>query len=114
LEFSYKFLLSAQSCVIDGEATVCESQKSPLLLQHDRKEIPRRALSKKEFRARVDRMIADEERTFGQLLEMQDRVTGIITELDGVHDPMAALPKISKIINTPSRFPWRFPPRPRG
>jgi hypothetical protein len=71
-----------------------------------------RALSKKEFRARIARMIADEERTFGQLLELRDRVTAIVAELDRVHDPVAALPSISKIIDTPSRFPWRFPPRP--
>jgi hypothetical protein len=28
-----------------------------------------RGLSKKEFRARIDRMIAEEERTYGELLE---------------------------------------------
>jgi hypothetical protein len=71
-----------------------------------------RALSKKEFRARVDRMIADEERTFGQLLELQGRVTAIVAQLNQVDDPVAALPSISKIIDTPSRVPWRFPPRP--
>jgi hypothetical protein len=71
-----------------------------------------RVISKKEFRARLDRMIADEERTFGQLLELRDRVTGIVAELDRSHDPVAALPSISKIIAAPSRFPWRFPPRP--
>ncbi len=71
-----------------------------------------RALNKKEFRARLDRMIADEERTFGQLLELQDRVNAIVGELNRTHDPVAALPGISKIIATPSQFPWRFPPRP--
>ena len=71
-----------------------------------------RALSKKEFQARVDRMIADEERTFGQLLELRDRVNAVVAELDRVDDPVAALPSISKIIATPSRLPWRFPPRP--
>jgi len=70
-----------------------------------------RALNKKEFRARLDRMLADEERTFGQLLELRDRVTGIVAELDRSHDPVAALPSISKIIATLSGFPWRFPPR---
>jgi hypothetical protein len=54
-------------------------------------------------------MIADEERTFGQLLELQDRVNAIVAELDRTHDPVAALPSISKIIATPSRFPWRLP-----
>ena len=71
-----------------------------------------RALSKKEFQARVDQMIADEERTFGQLVELRDRVNAIVAELDQTHDTVAALPSISKIIATPSRFPWRFPPRP--
>ena len=52
-----------------------------------------RALSKKEFQARVDRMIADEERTFGQLLELRDRVNAIVAELDQTHDTVAALPK---------------------
>jgi len=51
-----------------------------------------RALSKKEFQARVDRMIADEERTFGQLLELRDRVNAIVAELDQTHDTVAALP----------------------
>jgi hypothetical protein len=71
-----------------------------------------RALSKKEFRARIDRLIADEERTFGQLLELRERVTAIVAELDQAHDLVAALPSISSIIAKPSRFPWRFPPRP--
>jgi hypothetical protein len=71
-----------------------------------------RALSKKDFQARVDQMIADEERTFGQLVELRDRVNAIVAELDQTHDTVAALPSISKIIATPSRFPWRFPPRP--
>jgi hypothetical protein len=73
-----------------------------------------RVISKKEFRARLDRMIADEERTFGQLLELRDRVTAIVAELNRVHDPVAALPSISNIIAAPSRFPWQFPPRPPG
>jgi hypothetical protein len=76
-----------------------------------------RALSKKEFRARVDRMIADEERTFGQLLELRDRVIAIVAELDR-SDPVAALPSISKIIATPRGFPGGFrharPARLRG
>jgi hypothetical protein len=71
-----------------------------------------RALSKKQFRARIDRMNADEERTFGQLLELRDRVTAIIAECNRVHDPVVALPSIAKIIHAPSRFPSRFPPRP--
>ena len=71
-----------------------------------------RALTKKAFRARIDRMIADEERTFGQLLELRDRVNAVVAELDRTHDPVAALPTISNIIATPSRFRWRFPPRP--
>jgi hypothetical protein len=67
-------------------------------------------LNKKEFRARIDRIIADEERTFGQLLELRDRVDAIVAELDrAAHNPVAALPNISKIIATPSRFPGRTP-----
>ena len=57
-------------------------------------------------------MIADEERTFGQQLELRDRVNAVVAELDRTHDPVAALTTISNIIATPSRFPWRFPPRP--
>ncbi len=78
----------------------------------DGEETPRRSLNKKDFWARIDRIIADEERTFGQLLELRDRVNAIVAELDQATHPVAALPNISKIIATPSRFPWRIPPRP--
>jgi hypothetical protein len=78
----------------------------------DGEETPRRSLNKKDFQARIDRLIAHEERTFGQLLELRDRVDAIVAELDrSAHDPVAALPNISKIIATPSQFPWRLPRR---
>jgi len=89
-------------------------KESPLRLQHDRKDIPRRRIEQKGISHRLDRMIADEERTFGQLLELRDRVTAIVAELNRVHDPVAALPSISNIIAAPSRFPWQFLPRPPG
>ena len=68
-----------------------------------------RRMSEKELRGRIDRVIAEEERTFGQLLELRDRVNAIVAELDRAAHPVAALPNISKIIATPSRFPWRIP-----
>ena len=72
----------------------------------DGEETPRRSLNKKDFQARIDRLIAHEERTF------RDRVDAIVAELDrSAHDPVAALPNISKIIATPSQFPWRLPRR---
>ena len=63
---------------------------------------PARRMSEKELRARIDRIIADEQRTCEQLLELRDRVKR------AAH-PVDALPNISKIIATPSRFPWRMP-----
>jgi hypothetical protein len=69
---------------------------------------PVRRMSETELRARIDRIIADEERTRGQLLELRDRV---VAELNRAAHPMDALPNISKIIAAPSRFPWRMPRR---
>jgi hypothetical protein len=69
---------------------------------------------KKEIRARIDRIIADEERTYGELLELRDRLNAIVAELDrAAHSPVDALPNISKIIAMPSQFPWRLPRRPQ-
>jgi hypothetical protein len=69
---------------------------------------------KKEIRARFDRIIADEERTYGELLELRDRLSAIVAELDrAAHSPVDALPNISKIIAVPSQFPWRLPRRPQ-
>ena len=65
---------------------------------------PARRMSEKELRARIDRIIADEQRTCEQLLELRDRVKR------AAH-PVDALPNISKIIATPSRFPSRMPRR---
>jgi hypothetical protein len=71
-----------------------------------------RRMFKKEFRARIDRIIAEEERTYGELLELRDRVHAIITEFDrAARSPVDALPNISKIIAMPSQFPWRLPRR---
>jgi hypothetical protein len=68
-------------------------------------------MSEKELRARIDRIIADEERTCGQLLELRDRVNAVVVELDRAAHPVDALPNISKIVATPSRFLWRMPRR---
>jgi len=72
---------------------------------------PVRRMSETELRARIDRIIADEKRTCGQLLELRDRVNAVVAELNRAAHPMDALPNISKIIAAPSRFPWRMPRR---
>ena len=59
---------------------------------------PRR-MSEKELRARIDRVIAEEERTFGRLIELRDLLHAITGELDS---PTASLPNISNIVATPS------------
>jgi hypothetical protein len=58
----------------------------------------------------ADRIIAEEERTYGRLLELGDHLNAIVGELDrAAHSPEAALPNISNIIAMPSRFPRRRP-----
>jgi hypothetical protein len=57
-----------------------------------------RGMSEKELRARIDRIIAEEERTYGRLLDLFRAITG---ELDS---PTAGLPNISNIVGMPSRF----------
>ena len=47
--------------------------------------------SEKELRARIDRVIAEEERTYGRLLELRDLLHAIIRELDS---PTPGLPSI--------------------
>ena len=41
-----------------------------------------RRMSKKELRARIDRVIAEEERTYGRLLELRDQLDAVIGELE--------------------------------
>ena len=60
-----------------------------------------RRMSEKELRARIDRVIAEEERTYGRLMELRDLFRAITGELDS---STASLPNISNIVATPSRF----------
>ena len=60
-----------------------------------------RRMSEKELRARIDRVVADEERTYGRLIELRDLFRAISGELDS---STASLPNISNIVATPSRF----------
>ena len=62
---------------------------------------PRARMSEKELRARIDRVIAEEERTYGRLIELRDLFRAITGELDS---STASLPNISNIVATPSRF----------
>jgi hypothetical protein len=66
---------------------------------------PVRGMSEKELRARIDRVIAEEERTYGRLLELRDQLEAVIGELDrAALGPTAGLPNISNIVAQPSRF----------
>ena len=60
-----------------------------------------RRMSEKELRARIDRVIAEEERTYGRLIELRDLFHAITGEIDS---PTASMPNISNIVATPSRF----------
>jgi hypothetical protein len=60
-----------------------------------------RRMSEKELRARIDRVIAEEERTYGRLIELRDLFRAITGELDS---STASLPNISNIVATLSRF----------
>ena len=60
-----------------------------------------RRMSEKELRARIDRVIAEEERTYGRLIELRDLFRAITGELDS---STASLPNISNIAATPSLF----------
>ena len=53
-------------------------------------------MSEKELRARIDRVIAEEERTYGRLLELRDLFHAIIS-------PTPGLPSISNIVSMQSR-----------
>jgi hypothetical protein len=59
-----------------------------------------RRMSEKELRARIDRVIAEEERTYGRLIELRDLFHAITGELERT----ASLLNISNIVATPSRF----------
>ena len=65
-----------------------------------------RRMSKKELRARIDRVIAEEERTYGRLLELRDQLEAVIGELElsQALGPTARLPNISTLVAKPSRF----------
>ena len=65
-----------------------------------------RGMSEKELRARIDRVIAEEERTYGRLLELRDQLEAVIGELESSRalGPTARLPNISNIVAQPSRF----------
>jgi hypothetical protein len=58
-------------------------------------------MSEKELRARIERVIAEEERTYGRLIELRDLRHAITGELD---NPTASLPNISNIVATPLWF----------
>jgi hypothetical protein len=60
-----------------------------------------RGMSKKELRARIDWVIAEEERTYRRLIELRDLFRAITDELDS---PTASLPNISNIAGTPTPF----------
>ena len=64
-----------------------------------------RGMSEKELRARIDRVIAEEERTYGRLLELRDQLEAVIGELE-LSQALGptALPNISNIVAQPSRF----------
>ena len=62
-------------------------------------------MSEKELRARIDRVIAEEERTYGRLLELRDQLEAVIGELESSQAlGPTALPNISNIVAQPSRF----------
>ena len=65
-----------------------------------------RGMSEKELGARIDRVIAEEERTYGRLLELRDQLEAVIGELESSQalGPTARLPNISNIVAQPSRF----------
>jgi hypothetical protein len=60
-----------------------------------------RGMSKKELGARIDRVIAEEERTYRRLIELRDLFHAVTGELDSA---TASLPSISNIVATPSLF----------
>ena len=62
-------------------------------------------MNEKQLRARIDRVVSEEERTYGRLLEPRDQLDAIVGELDrAALSPTAALPNISNIVALPSRF----------
>jgi hypothetical protein len=70
---------------------------------------PVRRISEKELRARIDRIIAEEERTYEWLLELGDKFKAFVAELDRAANSAAVLPNITNIVALPSRFPRRRP-----
>ena len=70
---------------------------------------PVRRMSEKELRARIDRIIAEEERTYERLLELGDKFKAVLAELDLAANSATVLPNITNIVALPSRFPRRLP-----
>ena len=68
-----------------------------------------RPMSEKELRARMDWIIAEEERTYMRLLELRDKFKAVVAELDRAASSAAELPNITNIVALPSRFPRRWP-----
>ena len=66
---------------------------------------PVRRMSEKELRARIDRIIAEEERSYERLLELGDKFKAVVAELDRATNSAAELPNITNIVALPSRFP---------
>jgi hypothetical protein len=66
-----------------------------------------RPMSEKELRARMDWIIAEEERTYRRLLELRDKFKAVVAELDRAASSAAELPNLTNIVALPSRFPRR-------
>jgi hypothetical protein len=60
-------------------------------------------MRQKEYRARIDWILAKEQHTYGLLLELQDRLNAIRGELDQAANLTDSIPKISNIVAEPSR-----------
>jgi hypothetical protein len=63
---------------------------------------PARRMSEKKLRARIDRVIAEEERIYGRRLELRDVFHAFTGELDS---PTASLPSSRRLLPCPRGFP---------
>ncbi len=70
---------------------------------------PVRRISEKELRARIDRIISEEERTYERLLELGAKFKAVVVALDRAANSATELPNITNIVALPSRFPRRRP-----
>jgi hypothetical protein len=59
-------------------------------------------MSEKELRARIDRVIAEDERTYERLLNLGDKFKAVVAELDRAANSAAVLPNITNIVAPPS------------